>query len=410
MDMASQAKAGLKSSSDVLRVVAFLNTPAPYRAFEFDRLSRELAGVMQFHLLLMERSFADMSWTDDLPKVATWEVMPLLEWKMLRRIPGLRRVNLGVVRFLERARPDAVLLHGYDAPSLWTALRWARRNHRGVLYRCDSNGPEERSRKGLWRTTIKAPVLRWFFRKIDAFLPIGSANEDYLRLYGARDSTFFRTGIQVDTEFYRKTAEEERARGMPLRAALGITQRRVVLYVGRFVPQKGILDLLAAYQRILTEFGDVGLLLVGDGPLRGEIEARCAGIRSSVHLPGFLQPADVARVYGIADVFVLPSRHEPWGLVVNEALAAGLPVIASNRVGAAADLVVPGVSGEQFPAENVDVLTECLRKVLTGDRATAYSAGALRTIADWTTRFDVVRAYRDAVTFAIARARPRATR
>jgi glycosyltransferase involved in cell wall biosynthesis len=276
------------------------------------------------------------------------------------------------------------------------------KNRKGILYRSDSNGPDERARKGLWRTTIKAPVLRWFFSQVDAFLPIGSANEDYLRLYGAPDERFFRTGLQVDTAFYRKTAEDERNAGMPLRAKLGIDpSKRLVLFVGRFVPQKGILDLVEAYRRILPDVADVGLLLAGDGPLRNEIETRCADIRSSVFLPGFLQPADVARVYGIADVLVLPSTHEPWGLVVNEALSAGLPVVASNRVGAVADLVVPGVSGEVFPAGDVAALAACLRKVLSSEHQAAYRAGALRQMEEWTTRYDPVRAYHEAVTFAL---------
>lgn len=389
------------------RIALIAPTPAPYRAYEFDVLAQRLAGRLRFHLMFMERSFSEMAWADDVPKIATWEVLPPSPWRFLKRVPGLRRLNAGVAERLDAADPAALILNGYDTPTLWSAVAWARRRGRAVLFRSDSNGFDERTRSGLWRTVIKPPVVRAFFRDVDAFLSIGSANDDYFRLYGVPDERIFRAGFLVDGEGYYRLANAERSAGRPFRRELGIRQSRVLLFAGRFVPAKGIVDLVEAFRGVLRDFPDTALLLAGDGPLRREIEGRCAAIRDHVYFAGFLQPEQIGRAYGAADVFVLSSRHEPWGLVVNEAMAAGLPVVAAELVGAAADLVIPGRTGERFRGGSIDDLAAALRRVLAGDAAERMGTAARQQYLDWTTRHDAAAAHEAAIAYAIARARER---
>jgi glycosyltransferase involved in cell wall biosynthesis len=132
----------------------------------------------------------------------------------------------------------------------------------------------------------------------------------------------------------------------------------VFLFCGKLTPAKRPLDLLAAFERLAP--GRAVLLYVGDGPLRGEIERRAAG-RPDVRVTGFRNQSELARSYALADVLVLPSAFEPWGLVINEALNFGLRVIASDRVGAAADLVQGEDHGQVFPAGDVAALAAAMQ-------------------------------------------------
>nr|MDQ6925722.1 glycosyltransferase [Candidatus Eremiobacteraeota bacterium] len=161
----------------------------------------------------------------------------------------------------------------------------------------------------------------------------------------------------------------ERARA-EVRASVGVADDAVaLLYCGRLIGRKGVDTLLRAVARVRhatdrrTEH--VRVLLAGDGPDRSALEALAsdAGVRDSVHFLGFRQPADLPDVFAAADAFVLPSHAEGWGVVVTEAMAAGLPVLASDSVNAAADLVRDGENGWRFPARADARLAELIHDV-----------------------------------------------
>ena len=141
------------------------------------------------------------------------------------------------------------------------------------------------------------------------------------------------------------------------------TQAPVILFSGKFQEKKGPLDLLQAFTHIKDR--PASLAFLGDGPLRPAMERFIAeqGL-SNVHILGFRNQTEVSNCYALADVLVLPSSFEPWGLVINEAMCFGMPIVASDRVGAAADLVKPGTNGFTFPAGNVQALAERLSTVL----------------------------------------------
>ncbi len=142
------------------------------------------------------------------------------------------------------------------------------------------------------------------------------------------------------------------------------------LYVGRFSPEKNIMLLLKAYKRLKDKGKGAeywGLILVGNGPQRKEIEGfiKDNGIRDTF-LPGFIQKEEIPRFYAISDIFVLPSISEPWGLVVNEAMASGLPVLISNRCGCYPDIAQDGINGFSFDPLNEDELFGFMKNVTKG--------------------------------------------
>jgi glycosyltransferase involved in cell wall biosynthesis len=144
---------------------------------------------------------------------------------------------------------------------------------------------------------------------------------------------------------------------------------RFILYVGRLVERKGILDLVAAHAALPSAAPP--LVVVGDGPLAAALVGR-----QRVRALGFVEPSELPRIYGVAELAVVPSHDEPWGVAVSEALAAGVPVVVSDAVGAAVDLVQSGLNGLTYPATDITALTAALSSGLATLRA-PISAGLI---------------------------------
>lgn len=272
-------------------------------------------------------------------------------------------VNPGIVGELAPERFDALLLQSWALATNWMA--WATASVRGLplLFRGESNGLNEpRGPKG----RAKHALLRRFFQRIDAFLVIGSYNEGFYRSYGIPEDRLFWTPYAVDNEYFmrrRIALEGEKAR---LRARERLpADVPVILYAGKFLSRKRPFDLLEAYARIRGQVR-ASLVLVGDGPIRKAMEefVTARGLDDDVRFLGFRNQGELPQCYALADVFVLPSDFETWGLVINEAMCFGLPVITTDRVGAVADLVREGVNGFTYPVGDVGVLAERLLHVL----------------------------------------------
>jgi glycosyltransferase involved in cell wall biosynthesis len=242
---------------------------------------------------------------------------------------------------------------------------------------------------------LKRLLLPRLFRLIDGFLAIGTLNMEYYLRYGVPQRKIFMMPYAVDNEFFQKRASQARMCREHLRAELGLEPGRpVILYASKLQRHKRPGDLLEAYVK-LSPNGALEprpyLLFVGDGEERHRLEERVRGLGwRSVLFLGFKNQSELPRYYDLCDVFVLPSAHEPWGLVVNEAMNAAKPVVVSDQVGCAPDLVRDGVNGFVFPAGDIGALAERLRR-LTEDPELARRMGeeGLRIIDKWNFDADV---------------------
>jgi glycosyltransferase involved in cell wall biosynthesis len=185
----------------------------------------------------------------------------------------------------------------------------------------------------------------------------GKASTEYLRSYGVPEEMIHTAPNAVDTQFFAGRAEVVHRETAIHRQALRLPAH-FFLYAGRLVPEKGIFDLLFAYGALATEVRqNMGLVFVGDGPARSVLLRRAMAIcPGSIQLAGFAQREDLATYYALADVLVFPTHTDRWGLVVNEAMACGLPIIASEAAGCVADLVENGWNGRVFSAGDVSQL------------------------------------------------------
>ncbi|HUP22935.1 MAG TPA: glycosyltransferase family 4 protein [Thermoanaerobaculia bacterium] len=251
--------------------------------------------------------------------------------------------NPTVCEFLSRFEPRYLLIFGYAHPTNWRALRWARSNGARTLMFADSNARTPTPR---WKGIAKRIVLNPFYRRLDGALYVSDAAYGYHRHYGLPPERLFPCPFPIDIERMRRAApDREGARG-EIRERHSIPRDAfLALHVGKYQPYKRQLDLLSAAIRLRQQGHDVWCLLVGDGPDRERI-ARFIADRALdwAILTGFVNQAEIPHYYASADVLVLPSTREAYGLSATEALACGLPLVVSDRVGCLGGSARPGVN------------------------------------------------------------------
>lgn len=281
------------------------------------------------------------------------------------RLNVLQRLmaDLRIIELLWHGRFDAVFIHSYATRLSLLAYIGALVSRTPVLLRTESEILRPRSR---WTHVFKRAALGVLFELTAGFLVIGKANRQFFNTYGASPARQCFTPYSVDNAFFSQQAEHLRPRRQSLRREHGWTDDVVVVgFSGKLVPGKGVPDLIDAVATLQSEGLLVGLLLIGDGPDRPLLEerVRARGV-TMVVFTGFTKQSDLGASYSCLDIFVLPSRSETWGLVVNEAMLFSLPVLATNMVGAGLDLVETERNGYIFNVGDVAGLTGHLRHLV----------------------------------------------
>lgn len=269
-----------------------------------------------------------------------------------------------VVAHLWSGRFDAVFIHSYATPLSLFAYVGAVISRTPILLRTESHDLAPRPAP---LELLKSVALRLIFRVTSGFLVIGTANRRFFERRGVASTRLFSTPYSVDNAFFTAELERVRASRGDLRGRFGWTDDIVVVGCsGKLIARKGVEDLVDAVARLQADGLRIGLLLIGDGPYREALanRVRTHGMQWTV-FAGFRNQSELAACYVCLDAFVLPSRFETWGLVLNEAMVFGLPVVAAHTVGAAVDLIEPDGNGYVYAAGNVDALAEALRRLVT---------------------------------------------
>jgi len=335
------------------RLVILTEIIAPYRIPIFNALAAR--PDIDLHVIFLSETDPSLrQWHVDKQGIRfSFEVLPSSRCRV-----GSYNVllNRGVASVLRLSQPDVILCGGYNYLASWTAAYWAKRRKIPLLLWSESTEKDSRN--------LHRPVelLKRRFRGLcRAFLAAGESSREYLLSLGVPASAVFVAPNAVDVDFYSTLASRSRQSSDAARLKLSLPARYFV-YVGRLVREKGVFDLLSAYAALDdTSRSRIGLVFVGDGPARAALERQAAGF-DIVRFTGFLQKEETPAVYAQAEALVLPTYSDTWGLVVNEAMACGLPVIVSAVAGCAADLVIEGRTGFRFPAHDVANLTSILRR------------------------------------------------
>lgn len=258
-----------------------------------------------------------------------------------RRNTFVYQVNLGALALLARSPYDVVVVGGYAVFAEQAAIALARARRIPYLLHSESTLTKPRSS---WLRLAKRGVVGPIVRGAAAGLAVGSGAARYLAHYGMDPGRIRIVPNTIDVAGYGRDATAARARAEEVRARWDLPER-YVLFAGRLVEDKGIRDLVEALRLLGPDAPP--LLVAGEGPLAEELD----GV-GDVRRVGFVQREQLVELLALAAWTVVPSRVEPWGVIVNEALACGSPVIVTAAVGAAEDLVVDGVNGRVVPASS----------------------------------------------------------
>lgn len=267
-----------------------------------------------------------------------------------------RKIAVAVWKKLNEVNPEAVLVPGYyNLPALVAAF-WGRARGRRTVLMTEST--EQDHQRQNWKERFKGILLRSLF---DWAIAGGKPHIRYLKKLNFSPQRIARHYDVVDNTLFAERSSK--ARLTETRSKYGLPENYFV-YVGRLAAEKNVDGLLLAFSEYVHAGGTYSLVIVGDGPDSQSLQqqAKTLNIESLVHFVGFKTTQEVIPYYAFAKYFVLPSTREPWGLVVNEAMACGLPVIVSDRCGCVEDLVQDGVNGWTFDPYQKSQLVECLQK------------------------------------------------
>lgn len=308
--------------------------------------------------------------------------------------------------WLQENRPDIIFLHGWShvyCRAVWTVAFILRIP---LVLRGETSLESVRG-SGI-RQLFHRWLYSWSFRSVGGFVSIGTLNHQLYRAYGVPLARICRLPYCVEDAFFATCAAAAQDSREELRAKLGIAPGRpVLLFCGKLIEDKGVSTVVQALGRVAVDCKIKPVLLIaGDGGLRGELEEQAkTQCPECVRFLGFCNQTELPALYDLCDLFVLPSNFEPWGLVVNEAMAAGRAVIVSDRVGCRPDLLQDGVNGSIFHAGDANELARKITHWLA-DPAALVAAGARsrEMMAAWRRRFDVgaLRAFFNALAGGVA--------
>ena len=337
------------------RLAILTSHPIQYQA----PLFRKLAAAPEAELLVIFRKKLQGGYFDkEFDRKIVWDV-PLLN--------GYRSIFLNfpwsVGSVLRKEKPNVLIVYGWNAFSNWQAIWFAVcRKIPFFIYGESPLNQEILKKNILW--LFRKPLLRFLFQKAAGCFYIGEENRKFYEHFGVPREKLFFTPYAVENERFVHSVVGSKK--LEIRKRLNINKDDVViLFVGKLIPKKRPSDLLKAYELLVTDHElkiIPHLLFVGDGLLRGGLEKYSSGHNlKNVHFIGFKNQTELPLYYATSDIFVLPSgMGETWGLVVNEVMCLGLPIIVSDVVGCGPDLVYHGRNGYIFPVGDTEELAMVL--------------------------------------------------
>ncbi len=340
------------------KVIVITDIMAPYRIPVFNEIAKD--SRLDFKVIFLARMAGERKWNINTKEIFfSFDTTPAVIIPYPRSFPLL--FNPQLLQKLCRINPDTIICGGIHHPSYLLTLCYALfAGKRFILW----NESHENSVRIKHRLAVF--YRRMFIRCSSGYLAFGTQAEKFLLKLGAAPDKIFVTPNAVDNEFFIRETEKFRAQKNELKQARSFP-RLISLYVGRLIHSKGVETLLEAFSKLPFQQA-MGLIIVGDGAQENEYKRFCRTHHlRNVFFEGFKQQSELPYYYGISDLLVMPSFRDEWGLVLNEAMASGLPVIASDAAGGAQDLIHDGINGYRFQAGDYRSLSRLMTLVLNDE-------------------------------------------
>jgi glycosyltransferase involved in cell wall biosynthesis len=271
-------------------------------------------------------------------------------------------INPVIISKLINGKHDIVIVSGYSDFTSQVAFFVSRLLNKPTIIWTEGIATSESFLGKLLR-----PVTDLMVRKADSIIVPGTMSRNFIISKGARSSKIFMAPNIVDNDKFFKQSSEIREHIEVYKNQLNVNNKKIIIYVGRLVKEKGIEYLLSAYKKIKEETNDIGLIIVGDGDFRPDLEKICIdqGIRD-VYFTGWLEDKKIL-YYSISDIFIFPTLRDVWGLATNEAMCCNLPVIVTKAAGCAQDMIVPGENGYIVDPANSEQLYLAVKDIIFND-------------------------------------------
>jgi 1,2-diacylglycerol 3-alpha-glucosyltransferase len=339
------------------RVLILSEIISPYRIPVFNALAEHES--VDLHVVFLSETDAGLrQWRVYKDEIRfSYEVLPSARFRAGRSSVLL---NWKLRSCLEKFAPEAIICGGYNYVASWEALWWAKNHQTELILWSESNGHDARSGLGLVES-----LKTYFLSRCDRFVVPGRASCEYLQTLGSGERSITIAPNAVDNDWFQTQARSVRDRSPEFRKRLALPSR-FLLFVGRLVPEKGVFDLLDAYAKLASDTrSQIGLVFAGDGPSKAELERRAQSVLpGEITFPGFLHREDLAGLYALAEALILPTHSDTWGLVVNEAMACGLPIILTSVAGCSSDLIENGWNGYIVPPRNPEELRAAINLLM----------------------------------------------
>lgn len=320
-----------------MKVLIVTNTLAPYRIELFRRV-RELAPRIDLVVAVNSKTIMGRKWhlPSDLP--FAYHVIPSIPFggSMYKRY-----LAIVLPRLFQRLSPDVVVSSEFSLSAISTFLCC---KHLCIPYICWTDGTSS-SEKDFGR--LRRMLRRYIIPRSKAVIVSSLDGIEHVREYGVLPQNIFLSVLTGDKDAFRVIVEQERPRRQAVRREWGFDEKYIFVYVGFLAEHKGISDLMNAFWKVQKIFANVGLILIGDGPLREDVCRFIAAhqMEGSVKMLGYVPFPEIVKYFVASDCLILPSRREPFGLVLGEAATAGLSIIASSNVGSAKHFISVGING-----------------------------------------------------------------
>lgn len=345
------------------RLVIVTDIIAPYRVPVFNCLSDILGGRLL--VLFMGETEAKRQWAVPSKDIRfQYEVLSGRGFRIKNHLDTTHFLNLFAPFNLNRFNPTLIVIGGYHHYTSYIVWLYAKIARKKICLWCENNVNDIRS--GSFITEL---VKKAYIKSCDGYIVPGVASRHYLKNYGIDSDRIITAPNAIDTGLFKKhmpPLRELKYIRSEFRKQWGLSKFNL-LFVGRLSPEKGMSIVLNVLSILQHDGMDVGLIIVGDGPLRIEYESRVKkeGIKHTAFV-GFQEQHKLPFYYSQGDILIMPSKSEAWGLVVNEAMTCGVPVICSGNVGAAEDMVIEGKTG--FVCDSVPGYVSKIETMITDQK------------------------------------------
>jgi glycosyltransferase involved in cell wall biosynthesis len=372
------------------KIAYFVQFPIHYQIPLLQKLSKEVDLTVFYISDLTTKPFEDkgfgkIEWNVSLLDGYKYKILPKL--KDNGKFTLFNPIVYGVKDAIMSDEWDAIWFHGYAHYALIQAFFMAKRRKIPIFYRMESNLVS--TKKGFFKDLFIKNIVK----SSKALLWVSSDNKEYYEKYGAKDKQLVFCPYAVDNDFFQQKAKDFLPDVENEKKRIGLNEdSKVILYAGKFQKRKNPFDLLQAFERISGKLENTYLVYVGTGEEEERLKSytKKNGLTELVKFLGFKNQDILPLYYQMADIYVLPSNKEPFGMVVPEILNLAKPVITTTEVGSARDLIVDGENGYVIEPNDIDTLSSRILKLLENEGLRKkFGDNGLQIVNRWSYREDI---------------------